>query len=61
MTCGGRTLNDDVMDRIFTLLVNAGRGPTIRDGVDSATCPGTQDFPYLAPANPNPPEAPEHH
>ena len=61
VTCGGRTLNDDVMDTIFTLLVNAGHGPTIRDGVDSATCPGTHDFPYLAPPNPNPPEAPEHH
>ena len=61
VTCGGRTLNDDVMDTIFTLLVNAGHGPTIRDGVDSATCPGTQDFPYLAPANPDPPEVPEHH
>ena len=61
VTCGGRTLNDDVMDTIFTLLVNAGHGPTIRDGVDSATCPGTVDFPYLASPNPNPPEAPEHH
>ena len=33
-TCGGRALNDDVMDTIFTLLVNAGKGPTIRDGVE---------------------------
>ena len=41
VTCGGRTLNDDVMDTIFTQLVNAGHGPTIRDGVDSATRPGT--------------------
>ena len=38
-TCGGRTLNDDVMDTIFTQLVNAGHGPTIRDGVDAATRP----------------------
>lgn len=60
-TCGGRTLNDDVMDTIFTLLVNAGRGPTIRDGVDAATRPGTVSFPYLATPNPNPPEPPEHH
>ena len=60
-TCGGRTLNDDVMDTIFTQLVNAGEGPTIRDGVDSASRPGTLAFPYLAAANPNPPEAPEHH
>ncbi len=26
-TCGGRALNDNVMDNIFTLLVNAGNGP----------------------------------
>jgi hypothetical protein len=60
-TCGGRTLNDDVMDTIFTQLVNAGHGPTIRDGVDSATRPATAEFPYLAPPNPDPPEPPEHH
>ena len=61
LTCGGRTLNDDVMDTIFTQLVNAGHGPTIRDGVDAATRPGTVSFPYLASPNPNPPEPPEHH
>ena len=60
-TCGGRTLNDDVMDLIFTQLVNAGQGPTIRDGVDSATRPATGTFPYLADPNPDPPEPPEHH
>jgi len=60
-TCGGRTVNDDVMDTIFTQLVNAGTGPTIRDGVDSASRPATVTFPYLAMANPNPPEPPEHH
>ena len=60
-TCGGRALNDDVMDVLFTQLVNAGQGPTIRDGVDAATHPSTVNFPYLAIANPNPPEPPEHH
>ena len=48
------------MDTIFTLLVNAGNGPTIRDGVDQATRPASQTFPYLAPPNPDPPEPPEH-
>jgi Domain of unknown function (DUF4331) len=57
-TCGGRTLNDDVMDTIFTLLVNAGNGPVIRDGVDQATRPASHEFPYLAPPNPDPPKAP---
>ncbi len=60
-TCGGRTLNDDVMDTIFTQLVNAGNGPTIRDGVDAASRPATSTFPYLATPNPHPPEPPEHH
>jgi len=60
-TCGGRSLNDDVMDRIFTLLVNAGNGPIIRDGVDHSTRPAARTFPYLSPANPDPPQPPEHH
>jgi hypothetical protein len=59
-TCGGRALNDDVMDTIFTLLVNAGNGPVIRDGVDQATKPASRAFPYLAPPNPHPPQAPRH-
>src|SRR5215203_1222327 len=59
-TCGGRALNDDVIDTIFTLLINAGNGPVIRDGVDQATKPASRAFPYLAPANPDPPEPPEH-
>jgi hypothetical protein len=59
-TCGGRALNDDVMDTIFTVLVNAGNGPTIRDGVDQATHSASRTFPYLAPANPDPPEPPGH-
>jgi Domain of unknown function (DUF4331) len=57
-TCGGRALNDDVMDTIFTVLVNAGNGPVIRDGVDRATRPASHEFPYLAPPNPDPPKAP---
>src|SRR6266480_1004508 len=59
-TCGGRAPSDDVMDTIFTLLVNAGNGPVIRDGVDRATTPASHTFPYLAPPNPKPPEPPEH-
>lgn len=59
-TCGGRALNDDVMDTFFTLIVNGGDGPLIRDGVDGATRPGSRSFPYLAPPNPEPPTPPEH-
>ncbi len=59
-TCGGRALNDDVMDTIFTMLVNGGNGPVIRDGVDQATRPASHEFPYLAPPNPDSPKAPSH-
>jgi hypothetical protein len=48
-TCGGRSLNEDVVDTLYTLLVNAETGSRIRDGVDQATTPATQIFPYLAP------------
>jgi hypothetical protein len=60
-TCGGRPLNDDVMDRLFTLWINAGHGPVIRDGVDQASRPATDTFPYVAAPNPDPPAQPEHH
>jgi hypothetical protein len=48
-TCGGRSLNDDVMDTLFALLINAGNGPRISDGVDGAKVPALRVFPYLAP------------
>ena len=51
-TCGGRSLNDGVMDTIYTLLVNAGHGPRISDGVHQATVPASDVFPYLQPPNP---------
>jgi hypothetical protein len=59
-TCGGRALNDDVMDTFFTLIINGGDGPVVRDGVDQATRPASRTFPYLAPPNPNPPTPPKH-
>lgn len=59
-TCGGRTLNDDVMDTIFTLLVNGGNGPRVSDGIHGATRPASDEFPYMAKPNPDPPKQPEH-
>lgn len=50
-TCGGRPLNDDIVDMLLTWLVNGGNGPPIRDGVDQATVPASNTFPYLAPPN----------
>jgi hypothetical protein len=60
-TCGGRTLNDDMMDTWFTTFITGGNGPAVRDGVDASSRPSSQSFPYLAAPNPTPPEKPEHH
>ncbi len=60
-TCGGRSLNDDVMDTLFTLWVNGGSGPPVRDGVDRATRPAVPVFPYLAAPNTDPPRPPRRH
>ena len=54
-TCGGRWLNDDSIDTLLTLLINAGNDARISDGVDQATVPASHTFPYLAPPEPNPP------
>jgi hypothetical protein len=48
-TCGGRSLNDDVIDKLLTLLVNGGKGPRVTDGVDRPATPVSETFPYLAP------------
>ena len=54
-TCGGRWLNEDLVDSLLTLYVNAGKGPRIRDGVDAPIAWSSKKFPYMAP--PNRPEA----
>jgi hypothetical protein len=50
-TCGGRWLNEDVVDSILSLYVNAGNGPRIKDGVDGPIAWSSQSFPYMAPPN----------
>ena len=50
-TCGGRWLNEDVVDSILTLYVNAGNGPRINDGVDGPIAWSSKVFPYMAPPN----------
>ncbi len=52
---GGRALNDDIVDKFFSLMVDGVDGPCISDGVDQATQPATHSFPYLAGPNPSPP------
>lgn len=54
-TCGGRSPNDASMPTLYTLLINAGKGPRITDGVTSATRPASHAFPYLVAPNPHPP------
>src|SRR5262249_8756725 len=58
-SCGGRPLNDDVMDALYTLYIKGGNGARISDGVDQATIPASRVFPYLAPgiATPDVPES----
>jgi hypothetical protein len=57
-TCGGRWLNDDIVDAVLTLLVNNGNGPRVSDGVDRPAAPASYTFPYLRRPNPNPPPLP---
>ena len=58
-TCGGRSLNDDVIDKELTLLVNGGKGPRVSDGVDRPWTPVSNSFPYLAPPIHQPPPKPQ--
>jgi hypothetical protein len=55
-TSGGRPLNDDIVDTLYTLLVGGLDGPRISDGVDHATQPAGRTFPYLRRPNPEPPD-----
>lgn len=48
-TCGGRSLNDDVIDTLLTLIVNGGKGPRVSDGVDRPATAVSDVFPYQAP------------
>jgi hypothetical protein len=52
VTPGGRWLNQDFMDFVYTLYVNGGNGPRVNDGVDGPIAWSSKTFPYLAPPNP---------
>jgi MFS family permease len=47
-SCGGRRLEDDVMDTLYTLTVAGLDGAPVRDGVDRPGTPLAASFPYLA-------------
>jgi hypothetical protein len=55
-TCGGRSLNDDIIERLYNLVVNADNGPHIHHGFHQATQPATRNFPYLVRPNLTPPD-----
>jgi Domain of unknown function (DUF4331) len=55
-SCGGRPLNDDIIDTLYPLLVGGVDGPRISDGVGQAARSAARTFPYLAGPNPNPPD-----
>lgn len=50
-TCGGRRPNDDIMDVLFTLLINGRNSKLLPDGVEKPTRLATEVFPYLAEPN----------
>jgi len=44
-TSGGRWLDDDVIDTIYTTYINGGNGPRISDGVDAPRTLSSKGFP----------------
>jgi Domain of unknown function (DUF4331) len=56
-TCGGRWLDDDMMDTLLTLMIAGLNGPRIDDGVYGPYKPSATTFPYLVTPNAAPPGA----
>jgi hypothetical protein len=50
-TGGGRTVNSNVIDILLNWMVNHDQGEPLRGGATTATQPGSDKFPYLAPPN----------
>ncbi len=50
-SAGGRWLDDDILDEMLTLFVNAGRGERFGDGVDAPTKPASRTYPYVREPN----------
>jgi hypothetical protein len=51
-TSGGRWLDDDIIDTIYTTYINGGNGPRISDGVDAPNKSSSKVFPYVPPPHP---------
>lgn len=51
MSCGGRPIDEDIIDAVYGLLINGSVNEPVPDGANSPTTPSLQVFPYLAPPN----------
>lgn len=49
--CGGRGLNEDIIDAVYGLLINGTVNDPVPDGADAPTLAPLNEFPYLAPPN----------
>lgn len=49
--CGGRPLDQDIIDAVYGLLIYGDATQDVPDGADTATVPSLDAFPYLAPPN----------
>ena len=57
-SCGGRSLNDNFIDTMYTILINGEAGQGIHQGVNRAAVAAAEVFPYLAPPASLPAAAP---
>ena len=48
-TCGGRLIEDDIMDTLYNTYIHDNKGQLVEDGVSSPYKKPLKDFPYLAP------------
>jgi hypothetical protein len=46
--CGGRTLEEDIIDKTLQVLVDAGGAVTVSDDIDTNNVQFSTDFPYVA-------------
>ena len=51
-TSGGRSLDENMIDILFTTYVNGGSGSRVSQGLDAPSAPSSTVFPYMAPPNP---------
>jgi Domain of unknown function (DUF4331) len=55
-TCGGRSLDDDVIGTLYAMLVGGVDGPRISTAADQGARPSVRTFPYLVSPSPDSPD-----